>query len=135
MEGKFTIGDRVVQKANDYNLEIFNGSLGTVRAMNKEGILVDFDLEGERLIPMDKSADLQLAYCLTIHSMQGSEAPCVVLLLHKSHWHACRQLVYTGVTRARKALILLGDRWGIRQAVKNQRASQRRTLLPLWASK
>lgn len=134
VQGVFTVGDRIVQKANDYGLNIFIGSLGTVTAIDKEGIHVEFDLEGERLIPQDKTGALQLAYCLTIHSTQGSEAPCVILLLHKSHWHACRQLTYTGVTRARKTLILLGDRWGIRHSVQDQRSAERRTLLSLWAN-
>ncbi|MBU2652553.1 MAG: ATP-binding domain-containing protein [Bacteroidetes bacterium] len=82
----------------------------------------------------EKTGALQLAYCLSIHSYQGSEAPCVIVLLHKSHWHACCQLLYTGVTRARKTLILLGDRWGIRQAAKDKRAAERRTLLSYWAT-
>ena len=135
VEGHFTVGDRVVQKSNDYTFEIFNGSLGTVREIGKAGLRIDFDLEGERVLDWDKARSLQLAYCLTIHSMQGSEAPCVILLLHKSHWHACRQLLYTGVTRARKTVILLGDRWGMRQAAKDTRASDRRTLLDLWANR
>ncbi len=133
VQGRFTVGDRVVQKANDYDLGIFNGSLGTVTAVLRDGLRVAFDLEGDHEIPSDRLGTLQLAYCLTIHSMQGSEAPCVVLLLHKSHWHACRQLFYTGVTRARQTVIILGDRWGIRHAVQDTRAAERRTLLDRWA--
>lgn len=133
VDGRFAMGDRVVQKANDYTLEVFNGSLGTVMELGKDGIRVLFDLEGEKLIPLEKTGTLQLAYCLSIHSYQGSEAPCVVVLLHKSHWHACRQLMYTGVTRARKTVIILGDRWGIKQAAKDQRAAERRTQLSVWA--
>lgn len=133
VKGRFTIGDRVVQKANDYDLEIFNGSIGTITGINNDGIHIDFDLEGHRQLVPDKQNSLQLAYCLTIHSMQGSEAPCVILILHRSHWHACRQLFYTGVTRASKTLILLGDARGIQQAVRNQRSAERRTLMSLWA--
>ncbi len=132
VDRNFTPGDRVVQKVNDYGNEIFNGSLGTVRAIETEGIHIEFDLEGTRLLEWERARALKLAYCLTIHSMQGSEAPCVILLLHKSHWHAGRQLVYTGATRARKTLIILGDRWGIRRAIKQTQASQRRTMLQVW---
>nr|BDD44593.1 ATP-dependent RecD-like DNA helicase [Flavobacteriaceae bacterium] len=132
IQGRFTVGDRVVQKANDYSLEIFNGSIGSVLAVDKHGVCVHFDMEGERTLSWENASDLRLAYCMTIHSMQGSEAPCVVLLLHKSHWHACRQLTYTGVTRASKTLILLGDRWGIRNAVKSTRSLNRRTMIDEW---
>lgn len=134
VKGRFTVGDRVVQKANDYDLEIFNGSIGTVTGISNDGMHIDFDLEGHRQLVPEKQGSLQLAYCLTIHSMQGSEAPCVILILHRSHWHACRQLFYTGVTRASKTLILLGDARGIQQAVRNQRSAERRTLMSLWAN-
>ena len=62
--GGVGIGDRVVQKANDYNLEIFNGSLGTVRAIDKEGILIDFDLEGEECLFFSPFFFLQVNYTI-----------------------------------------------------------------------
>jgi len=133
--GRFAVGDRVVQKANDYSLGIFNGSLGAITGIEQDGIHVRFDLEGDRFLKRSKADALHLAYCLTIHSYQGSEARCVVMLLHKSHWHACRQLVYTGATRAQETLFLLGDSWGIRHAVRNRRAAERRTFMDLWATR
>ena len=67
------------------------------------------------------------------HNCQGSEFPCVVVLCHRSHFFADRNWLYTAVTRAAKYCFLLGDRWGLRQAVKKNHTIQRRTLLSFWA--
>ncbi len=67
------------------------------------------------------------------HNSQGSEFPCVVVLCHRSHYFADRNWLYTAVTRAARHCILLGDRWGLRNAVKKNNTIQRRTLLKLWA--
>ena len=67
VKGRFTIGDRVVQKANDYELEIFNGSIDTVTGISNDGMQIDFDLEGHRQLVPDRQGSVQLAYCLPIH--------------------------------------------------------------------
>ena len=71
---------------------------------------------------------------MTAHKAQGSEFPCAVVLCHRSHFFADRNWLYTAVTRASKYCILLGDRWGLRNAVRKNNTIERRTLLGLWAS-
>ena len=74
--------------------------------------------------------DIQLAYALSIHKAQGSEFPCIVLVIHKqnSFMHH-RNLFYTGVTRARKTAIIIGDAWGIRNCAQKRQVSERKTFL------
>ena len=76
---------------------------------------------------------MQLAYALTAHKAQGSEFPCAVVLCHRSHFFADRNWLYTAVTRAARYCMLVGDRWGLRNAVKKNNTIQRRTFLSLWA--
>lgn len=117
--------DKVMQTRNDYKLGVMNGAVGIVVETDERGnLVVDFD--GER-VEMDRESgaagNLQLAYACTIHKSQGSEYPCVICVVHKAHsFQHHRGLLYTGVTRARKTAIVIGDRWGIRncaQVVKN----------------
>jgi ERCC4-type nuclease len=76
--------------------------------------------------------DIQLAYALTIHKTQGSEFPCAVVVVHKAHsFMHHRNLLYTGVTRARKSAIVLGDRWGIRNCAKKCQVDDRKTFLSI----
>jgi exodeoxyribonuclease V alpha subunit len=97
----------------------------------KHGVSVDF--EGTVVeIPKDsaKEYNLQLAYATSIHKMQGSEFPCVVIILHKSHsFMHHRNLLYTAVTRAQESVIVLGDRWGIVNCARTQKVDTRNTFL------
>jgi exodeoxyribonuclease V alpha subunit len=110
-----------------------NGHQGTVLDIGKDGITVDFDGEGPKTIEQEKQGSLQLAYALTAHKAQGSEFPCVVVLCHKSHFFADRNWLYTAVTRAAKHVIVLGDRWGLRNTAKKNEVRTRSTLLSLWS--
>lgn len=123
----FRPGDRVIQLRNNYDHEIFNGDLGKVLSVDPEQrrLEVAFSektvtIEGEHL------GDLDLAYALTIHKSQGAEFVVVVMVLTRQH-HVMlqRNLLYTGMTRARKLLILLGEPAAIEQAVRNDRLRQR----------
>lgn len=132
---KFTVGDKVIQMTNDYELGVMNGTIGRVVDIEQSpgtGYLVEFDGSGQRLIKDDQVLHLQLAYALTAHKAQGSEFPCVVVLCHKSHYFADRNWLYTAVTRASRHCILMGDRWGLRNAVKKNNTTKRRTFLGLW---
>ncbi len=136
VERKFAIGDKVIQTVNDYELSVMNGNIGRVIEIDPTpggGYWIDFDGCGERLINDERLLNVQLAYALTAHKAQGSEFPCVVVLCHKSHFFADRNWLYTAVTRAARYCILMGDRWGLRNAVKKNNTIQRRTLLSLWA--
>jgi exodeoxyribonuclease V alpha subunit len=134
VRGRFVIGDKIIQTVNDYTLGVMNGHQGTVLDIDKNGVTVDFDGEGSKVIEQEKQGSLQLAYALTAHKAQGSEFPCVVVLCHKSHFFADRNWLYTAVTRAAKHVIVLGDRWGLRNAVKKNEVRTRRTLLSLWSN-
>lgn len=133
----FLLHDRVIQKKNDYELGVMNGTLGQIVEVNGKGRLVVcfFDHE-EREVELSAEAghlaNLRLAYALTIHSAQGSEFPCVILVVHKSHsFQHHRNLLYTGVTRAEKVAIILGDAWGIFNCAARLETNRRKTFLSL----
>jgi exodeoxyribonuclease V alpha subunit len=125
------MGDRVIQKKNDYDREVFNGDLGMIAAINSEDqeVTVQF---GERTVSYD-FADLNeiaLAWAVTIHKSQGSEYPVVILPLYMQHYlMLSRNLIYTGLTRAKKLAILVGPQKAISLAVRQVKDKQRYTLL------
>jgi exodeoxyribonuclease V alpha subunit len=129
---EFLAGDKVIQTKNDYDLGVMNGALGFVVDNDaRRGLAVDFDGTVVE-IPKGggKEYNLQLAYATSIHKMQGSEFPCAVVIAHKSHsFMHHRNLLYTAVTRAQKSVILLGDRWGIRNCAQKQQVDKRNTFL------
>lgn len=136
VERKFAVGDKVIQMVNDYDLGVMNGTIGRVLEFEpgaSGGYWIDFDGAKPQLVQSDQIHNVQLAYALTAHKAQGSEFPCVVVLCHRSHYFADRNWLYTAVTRAAKYCLLVGDRWGLRNAVKKNNTIQRRTLLSLWA--
>lgn len=133
------VGDRIIQKVNDYNREVFNGDLGVIRSINAEEqeIVVQFaDSQGssvsERLVTYDYADlnELSLAFAVTIHKSQGSEYPVVILPLYMQHYlMLSRNLLYTGLTRARKLAILVGPTKAIGLAIRQVKDQQRYTLL------
>lgn len=136
VDRKFAVGDNVIQTANDYGLGVMNGTLGHVVAIEATpggGYWIEFDGAGTHQIKDDQIHNVQLAYALTAHKAQGSEFPCVVVLCHRSHFFADRNWLYTAATRASRYCIVLGDRWGLQNAVKKNHTIQRRTFLNLWA--
>lgn len=128
----FLPGDKVIQTRNDYDLGVMNGALGyVVENDSMQGLVVDF--EGTvKEIPKGsaKEHNLQLAYATSIHKMQGSEFPCAIVIVHKSHsFMHHRNLLYTAVTRAQQSVILLGDRWGIEHCAGKEQVDLRNTFL------
>lgn len=137
VDRKFAVGDKVIQTANDYGIGVMNGTIGRVIEIDPArggGYHVDFDGCGLRHIKDEQVLNVQLGYALTGHKVQGSEFPCAIVLCHRSHFFADRNWLYTAVTRAARYCILMGDRWGLRNAVKKHHAIQRRTFLDLWAN-
>lgn len=122
------LDDRVIQTRNNYTLEVFNGDTGTVVEIASDGVTVDFgDGRVVAYAPADM-LDLDHAYCLTVHRSQGSEWPGVVLLASSSFGPMLsRNLLYTALTRARRAAVLVGDEAAIARAVAETRDQQRRT--------
>ncbi len=129
---EFLPRDKVIQTKNDYDLGVMNGAVGFIVDNDaKNGLAVDF--EGH-VVEISKGSakeyNLQLAYATSIHKMQGSEFPCAIVITHKSHsFMHHRNLLYTAVTRAQKAVILLGDTWGIENCALKQQVDRRNTFL------
>ncbi len=132
---KFAVGDKVIQTVNNYDLGVMNGTIGVVREADKDGYTVEFEGAGPIELRHEHVSAVHLAYALTAHKAQGSEFPCVVVVCHRSHFFADRNWLYTAVTRAAKACILLGDAWGLRNAAKKNITIKRRTFLSLWATR
>ena len=127
----YRIGDKVMQIRNNYVKAVFNGDIGYVSEVNTEDneLTVNFD---DRTVTYDISEldELVLAYATTIHKSQGSEFPYVVMPLMMSHYMMLqRNLLYTGVTRAKKGLILVGEKKAVYIAVKNNKIEARNTKL------
>ena len=120
-----------MQIKNDYDKEVFNGDIGEVSDVNLEDreLTVNFD---NRSVVYDSSEldELVLAYAATIHKSQGSEYPVVVMPILMTHYVMLqRNLVYTGVTRAKKLLVIVGTKKALSMAVRNTSIDKRNTLL------
>ena len=128
----FRVGDRVMQLNNDYEKEVFNGDQGIVDRIdfNNGGIEVRFE-EGRRVVYKKKElVDLTLSYCTSIHKVQGSEFPCVIVILSKAHFNMLkRNLLYTAITRGKKLVICLGDPVAFNMAINNLEGKKRYTRL------
>jgi len=125
-------GDRVLQLKNDYDLTVFNGDLGTVRSVDptEQELLVVLDDGREVRYPYASLYALTHAYAATVHKVQGSEFPAVVILLLMSHAPMLgRTLLYTALTRARQLVVLVGQKRALALAVKDWRRAARQTAL------
>jgi exodeoxyribonuclease V alpha subunit len=127
--GGFHVGDRVMQTRNDAELDVANGDVGQVvdLSASKGTIRIAFP-RGEVTYDRKQARDLAPAWAVTVHKSQGGEWPVVVLVCDRSHrvmlW---RNLVYTAVTRAQRALIVVGQAAALRSAARHDRPSDRRT--------
>jgi exodeoxyribonuclease V alpha subunit len=125
------VHDRVIQTRNNYDLGVMNGAIGFVTTVEKDTgkVRVAFD-DGEVVYDSTSISQLSLAYALTVHKSQGSEFPCAVVVIHKSHsFMHHRNLFYTGATRARKVAIVVGDHWGMRACAEREQVERRKTFL------
>ncbi len=123
--------DKVMQIRNNYEKEVFNGDIGVIEAVDPEEhtLLVRFD---GRSVAYDVTEldELVLAYAVTIHKSQGSEYPIVVMPVLMTHYVMLqRNLIYTGITRAKKVMVLVGSKKALAFAVRNVTVRQRNTLL------
>jgi exodeoxyribonuclease V alpha subunit len=126
----FRLGDRVLQLRNNYDLEVYNGDIGEVVAIDPVEQLLSVRYDGERDVAYDFGLldELTLAYAISVHKAQGAEYPCVVIPLLTQHYTLLqRNLLYTAITRAKSLVVLLGDKRAVAMAVKNNRVASRYT--------
>src|SRR5882762_8982931 len=130
----FCPGDKVMQIENDYDKEVYNGDLGIVSRIDMEESELTVDFDGREVIYGFTEVDeLVLAYATTIHKSQGSEYPAVVIPLTTQHYVVLqRNLAYTGVTRGKRLVVLVGQRKALAIAVKESRVRRRWSKLREW---
>ena len=127
----FRRGDKVMQIRNNYDKNVFNGDIGYVNAVDTTERTLTVIYDG-RLVEYDVSEldELTLAYAVTIHKSQGSEFPVVVIPVTMKHYVMLqRNLIYTGITRAKKICVLVGTTKALAYAIHNQTVSRRNTKL------
>jgi exodeoxyribonuclease V alpha subunit len=124
---RFQIRDKVIQTENDYDKEVFNGDIGIVERIDpvEHEVTIRFD---ERRVKYDfgELDEISLAYAVTIHKSQGSEFPAVVIPIATQHYMLLqRNLIYTGITRGKKLVVLIGQKKALAIAVRNDRPQRR----------
>jgi exodeoxyribonuclease V alpha subunit len=123
----FRVGDKVLQTVNNYQREVFNGDIGRVTAIDEAEQEVTVDFDGRAVVyDFGELDELSLAYSLSIHKSQGSEYPAVVMPLHSQHYLMLqRNLLYTGITRGKKLVVLVGSRKALATAVQRVETAER----------
>ena len=127
----YQVGDKVLQTENDYEKDVFNGDLGAVRVVDHEESELSVEFDG-RVVTYDfgELDELVPAYAMTIHKSQGSDFPAVVIPVHTQHYIMLqRNLLYTGITRGRRLVVLVGTPKAVAIAAKRADAIQRCTAL------
>ena len=130
-ERQFRLDDKVMQIRNNYEKDVFNGDIGRICLMNKEEreLVVRYE-ERNVLYSFDELDEIYPAYAVSVHKSQGSEYPAVVIPIMMQHYMLLqRNLVYTGVTRGKKLVVLVGSVKALSIAVKNNKTLKRYTWL------
>lgn len=127
----FREGDRVMQIRNNYDKDVFNGDLGYVSKVDLEDRMLLADFDGKSVeYDVSELDELLLAYATTIHKLQGSEYPVVIIPVLMTHYVMLqRNLIYTGITRAKKICILIGSPKALAYAIRNMTVLKRNTRL------
>ena len=124
-------GDKVIQTVNNYDKDVFNGDIGRVKAIDiEEGeLLIEFDGRDVCYV-LNELDEIALAYAITIHKSQGSEYPCVVIPMAMQHYTLLeRNLLYTGVTRGKQMVVLVGQAKAVGMAARTRKSNRRLTNL------
>ncbi|MDP6979193.1 MAG: AAA family ATPase, partial [Myxococcota bacterium] len=127
----FRRGDKIMQVVNNYDKDVYNGDIGRVVSIDTEEKQLEARFD-ERIVhyPMDELDELSHAYAITIHKSQGSEYPAVVMPIVTDHYVMLRRnLVYTGMTRGRQLVVMLGQRKALEIALRDRGLAQRTTRL------
>lgn len=126
----FRVGDKVIQNRNNYDKEVFNGDIGHISRIETDPVTVLVRYDAKRLVSYETGEldELQLAYAITIHKSQGSEFPCIIIPLAMAQFIMLeRNLIYTGVTRGKKLVVIVGESKALNQAVQQTGARHRWT--------
>lgn len=123
----FRVGDKVMQIRNDYDREVFNGDIGVITGIDAENQEVTVEIDGVGVSYDFADLDeLVLAYAVSIHKSQGAEYPAVIIPLSTQHYVMLqRNLLYTGVTRGKRLVVLVGTKKALNIAIKNNKIMQR----------
>lgn len=124
----YRTGDKVMQTRNNYEKDVYNGDIGRISGFDFEESTMEVVFDGRYVIYefSEVIEELTLAYCISTHKSQGSEYPIVVMPIVKQHYMMLqRNLLYTAITRARQAVVLVGERQAIYMAVSNNRVTKR----------
>ena len=129
MGRSFHVNDKVMQIRNNYQKVVFNGDVGRILEIDltEQSMKVSFD---GKIVPYEfhEIDELVLAYAVSIHKYQGSECPCIIIPIHTSHFKLLnRNLLYTGITRGKKLVILVGSKKALAIAVRNEEVKRRHT--------
>lgn len=127
----FLEGDKVMQIRNNYDKEVFNGDVGTIVAIYPEDKYLTINFDGIDIqYTFGEMDEIVLAYAATIHKSQGSEFPAVVMPMTMQHFILLqRNLLYTGITRGKKYVVIVGEKKAMAMAIKNNTARVRYTRL------
>ena len=130
----YRVGDKVMQTDNDYDKDVFNGDVGYVRRIDPDSqeLVIEFD---DKLVEYQfgELDEVALAYAVSIHKSQGSEYPAVVIPMMMQHYMMLRRnLLYTGITRGRKLVVLVGQKKAVGMAVKGKVETRRWSKLAEW---
>jgi exodeoxyribonuclease V alpha subunit len=127
----FKVGDKVLQTRNNYDKDVYNGDIGRIRTIDRELQELKIDYDG-KIVSYDFTDldEIVLAYAISVHKSQGSEYPVVIIPVLTQHYLLLqRNLLYTGITRGKKLVILVGTKKALSIAVRNNKQQQRYTLL------
>jgi len=130
----FALGDKVMQIENDYDKDVYNGDIGFIRAIDQDLGDVTIEYDGRPVLYGAHELDqVVLAYATTVHKAQGCEYPAVVIPVTTQHYPMLqRNLIYTGMTRGRKLVVLVGQKKALAMAVRGSRAVRRWSKLGEW---
>jgi exodeoxyribonuclease V alpha subunit len=125
----FNVNDKVMQIVNNYDKEVFNGDVGRITKIDRVEQEIHVEIDRNNIVyDFTEIDELVLAYSVSIHKYQGSECPCVVIPIHTTHYNLLfRNLVYTGITRGKKLVILVGTKRALHIAVNNNQVAKRYT--------
>lgn len=128
---QFRQRDKVMQIRNNYDKEVFNGDIGIISFVDTQNRTLTVDFDGRNVsYDISELDELVLAYATTIHKSQGSEYPIVVMPVLMNHYVMLqRNLIYTGITRAKKILVIVGTRKALSYAVHHVTVTKRNTML------